>query len=126
MAPDQSPSRPRESLEEYVARRLPVKDEEEGNDAPIPEEWQDRPRRRASRQPPNFQAEKAHALEWARVHCGCWKPEVVDVKRLKGGRTSLLIRGQGGSRVALILERGAVEDVRTEQEFRALAEVLRG
>lgn len=124
MTPDQSPSRPRESLEEYVARRLPDADEGQADESQIPAEWRDRPRKRASRHPPNFRVEEAHALEWARVHAGCWKPEIVSYKRLAGGKTAVLIRDKLGSAITLVLDRGDVVDVDEAAAFRRMEEVL--
>lgn len=120
-----------ESWEEFVARKRREDRETEYEDGleirgggGLPEDWEDRPRKRAERHPPNFDAEREHALAWAEIHGHMWAPEVTDLKRVEEGGTALLLRDRKGTRLMVVVRGGTVLACGTEEEFREREEVL--
>lgn len=93
---------------------------------PEPEPTEDpRPRKRVRRAPPDFEAETEAAVRYARRVRSLWRPEVVDLKRLAGGRVAYLIGGENGREVGVVVDRGAVDRWMDGDAFRELEEVLR-
>lgn len=76
------------------------------------------------RHPPDFEAETEHARAWLEMHTGMWNPELVDIKRIEGGRAALLFRDRHGTRLEIVVRGGRVLDYGTAEKFRGREEVL--
>lgn len=119
---------PDEAFERYLAAQRRKERRATDERGGIPEAWRGRRRRRVDRPAPNFAAEEAHVIEFARMHCGLWSPRLTDLKRLRRGRTAHLVRDdRSGATVMLITDRsGTVVRVGTALEFRETPEALHG
>lgn len=114
-----------DDFEAYVRRHR--KRQRPDLDVRLPAEWSERRRRRVQREPPDFEIETAHVLEYARMYACVSDPQIESIKRLEAGRCGYLIRGRCGGAVLLVTARaGRVVRLGSERQFHEMEEVLNG